>query len=389
MNTTFRSPAVVEFGGGATARIAELTRSFGVTRPLIVTDEFIVTSGLVERVTAPLGGAGIQYDVFRHCVPEPTTSSIDILRDYHRRDHFDGLIAIGGGSSMDSAKALAIITAFGGEYRQWSVPNTPEGEVLPIICVPTTAGTGSEVSNACILKDDEVGGKLVYLGSSCVPRAAVVDYELTLGVPAQLTAATGIDALAHALEAYTSTGANPFSDAMARSALSLIGPNLRRAFTDPDNRAAREAMMLGATQAGFAFSSASVTLVHGMTVPIGALFDIQHGVSNAMFMPTVHEFSVDAAPERYATAARDIGVATWADDDTTATKKLIAALRALNRDLRLPSLQDYGVDRQRYFASLETMAQQALETGVPALSPRVPSTDEMVALYRVAWEDNW
>ena len=147
--------------------------------------------------------------------------------------------------------------------------------------------------------------------------------------------------------------------------------------------------MVGATQAGYAFSSASVTLVHGMTVPVGGLFDIQHGVSNAMFMPTVHAFSIEGAPERYATAAREMGIASWDDDEATAGEKLIEELRALNRDLRLPSLQDYGVDRDRYFASLETMARQAFETGVPALSPRAPSIAEMIELYRAAWDDAW
>ena len=389
MNTAFRSPAVVEFGGGASSRIAAVAASLGVARPLVISDEFLTASGLLERVTAPLSAASIPFAVFGECEPEPTVASIDGLRDFFARGDFDGLIAFGGGSVIDSAKALAILVAFGGEYEQWSVPDTPDGEVMPIIAVPTTAGTGSEVSNACILKNGATGGKLVYLGGSCVPRAAIVDFELTLGAPAQLTAAAGIDALAHALEAYTSAGANPFSDAMARSALRLIGPNLRRAYGDPGDRAAREAVMLGATQAGYAFSSASVTLVHGMTVPIGGLFDIQHGVSNAMFMPTVHAFSIGNAPERYAIAAREVGAATSEHDDDAAAENLVEELRSLNRDLGLPTIQEYGVDQDLYFASLEAMAQQAFETGVPALSPRVPSTEQMVQLYRAVWDETW
>jgi alcohol dehydrogenase class IV len=147
--------------------------------------------------------------------------------------------------------------------------------------------------------------------------------------------------------------------------------------------------MVGATQAGYAFSSASVTLVHGMTVPIGGRFHIQHGVSNAMFMPTVHAYSIKGAPERYADAAREVGVAAWDDSDTTACRKLVEELRALNRDLQLPSLRDYGVDRDEYFGSLEAMTQLAFDTGVPSLSPRVPSTEEMMELYRDAWHDSW
>lgn len=389
METTFQSPSVVEVGGGAVGKVAQVAASLAVTRPLVVTDSFLAGSGLVERVTAPLAAASIPVQVFDQCQPEPTTDSIDRLLEVFTADSYDGLIAFGGGSVMDSAKAVAIIATFGGEYGQWAVPNTPDGLVPPIICVPTTAGTGSEVSNACILKDAAAGAKYVYLGGSCIPRAAIVDYELTLGVPPQLTAASGIDALAHALEAYTSVGANPYSDAMALGALSLIGPNLRQAYSQPDDVAAREAVMVGANQAGYAFSSASVTLVHGMTVPIGGLFDIQHGVSNAMFMPTVHAFSVAGAPEKYATAARQIGVATAAHDDAEAAALLIEELSALNRDLQLPSLQEYGVDRDRYFGSLESMTKQAFETGVPELSPRVPTETEMVGLYEAAWEASW
>ena len=321
-------------------------------------------------------------------MPEPTTGSIDVLREHFASGEFDGLIAFGGGSAMDSTKALAIITRYGGEYAQWMVPNTPNGDVMPIICIPTTAGTGSEVSNACILKEDG-GGKLVYLGGACVPKAAIVDYELTLGIPPQLTAATGIDALAHALEAYTSALASPFSDAMALSALRLIAPNLRRVFAHPDDRAAREAVMVGATQAGFAFSNASIALVHGMTVPIGGRFHVQHGVSNGMFMPTVHAFSIEAAPDRYAIAAREMGVAGADDHDTTAGEKLVEELRALNRDLQLPSLQDYGIDPEQYFASVGAMVEAGVRDGRPDLSPRVPSAEEMASLYAAAWDDSW
>ncbi|MEH0828440.1 MULTISPECIES: iron-containing alcohol dehydrogenase [unclassified Micromonospora] len=390
MFTSFRSPALVEFGADGLERLAEICQSFGVSRPLIITDEFLAASPLIEKITQPLVGAGVEYGLFRNTLPEPTTASIDTLREKFESDDYDGLIPFGGGSAMDSAKALAITETFGKDYRRWVVPHTPAGRVsVPIICVPTTAGSGSEVSNACILKDSATGEKLVYLGQSCVPSAAVVDYELTLNVPASLTASTGIDALAHSLEAYTSTGANPFSDAMALSALSLIGPNLRTVIRQPNDREARRQVMLGATQAGYAFTSAGVTLVHGMTAPLGGLFGIQHGVSNAMVMPTVHRWSTNAAQKRYAAAARALGLAAEGHDDATASQLVADELTALNRDLGLPSMQFYGLDKKRYFEQIDTMTEQAFLTGGPGLNPRVPTSEEMADLYRAAWEEKW
>lgn len=389
MLTTFRSPELVEFGQGASDRIADICAAVGVARPLIVTDAFIAASPLLKRLTGPLDAAGIQYGVFDQTVPEPTTDSIDALAAHYAAGTYDGLIAFGGGSSMDSAKALAIIEAYGGTYADHVVPNTPDGSVMPIICVPTTAGSGSEVTNACILKDSASGEKLVYLGQACVPQVALIDYEFSLDMPAKLTASTGIDALSHALEAYTSTGANPFSDAMALSALALIGSSLRTAVREPTNRAARERMMVGATQAGYAFTSAGVTLVHGMTAPVGGLFHIQHGVSNGMFAPTVHEWSAEASVARYATAARALGFADSTVGDEEAAAGIGRALRALNRDLGLPSLQEYGVDEERYLGILDSMVEQAFLTGGPGLNPRVPTPDEMRDLYRAALSDSW
>jgi alcohol dehydrogenase class IV len=213
------------------------------------------------------------------------------------------------------------------------------------------------------------------------PIAAIIDFELTLTAPLRLTADTGIDALTHAIEAYVSRKANPFSDGMALQAMRAIAQNLRSACAQPQNRTAREAMMLAATQAGMAFSNASVALVHGMSRPIGAFFHVPHGLSNAMLLPEITAFSAPAALHRYAECAHAMGLADPAEGDQSSVARLIDGLRALNRELEVPTPERYGIDRARYVELMPMMAQQALASGSPGNNPRVPSVEEIVELY--------
>jgi alcohol dehydrogenase class IV len=229
---------------------------------------------------------------------------------------------------------------------------------------------------------------MLIAGLGCLPLAAIVDYELTFSVPPRITADTGVDSLTHALEAFVSVRANPFSDALAISAMRLIGANLRTAFHEPSNAAAREAMMIGATQAGIAFTNSSVALVHGMSRPIGAHFHVPHGLSNAMLLPAITRFGLESAPGRYASAARYIGMASEADSDAAACTKLAEGLDALNAELGVPSPKQHGIDGALWEAKLPIMAEQALASGSPANNPRVPNAEEIVALYRVVFNAN-
>jgi alcohol dehydrogenase class IV len=218
-----------------------------------------------------------------------------------------------------------------------------------------------------------------------MPTAALVDFELSLSVPARTTADTGIDALTHAMESYVSKKASAYTDTQAIAAMKLIGPNLRRVFHDGSDREAREQMMLGSTLAGVAFSNASVALVHGMSRPIGAFYHVPHGLSNAMLLPTVTEYSIPAAAERYADCARAIGAADSSDNTKQANQKLMEELYALNDELQVPTLEAFGVDREHFFSNLETMATQALASGSPSNNPRIPDVDEMIELYKKLW----
>jgi alcohol dehydrogenase class IV len=385
VNTTFVAPRQMLIGGGAVARIAEVLGTFDLARPLVVSDPVMVATGLIARALDPLTRSGIQPVVFSDTVSDPTDTVIEAGVAEFARGDFDCLIGFGGGSSLDTAKAIAILAGGGGKMRDYKVPVQADRGAVPVIAIPTTAGTGSECTRFTVITDTERGEKMLIAGLGALPLAAIVDYELTFTVPPRTTADTGIDSLTHALEAYVSKRANPFSDALALSAMSLIGQNIRAAYHDPRNAPAREAMMLGATQAGLAFSNASVALVHGMSRPIGAHFHVPHGLSNAMLLPAVTRFSVGAALSRYADAARRIGCAETADSDAAAAAKLVTGLEGLNRELAVPSPADYGIDDAAWHAKLELMSEQALASGSPANNPRVPVKEEIVALYREAW----
>jgi alcohol dehydrogenase class IV len=295
--------------------------------------------------------------------------------------NYDCLIAFGGGSPIDTAKAMTILAAGGGKMRDYKVPTAADTAAMPLIAVPTTAGTGSECTRFTIITDHEHDEKMLIAGLGALPLAAIVDYELTFSVPPRITADTGVDSFTHALEAYVSRRATPFSDALAISAMRLIGANLRRAFHEPQNAQAREAMMLGATQAGMAFTNASVALVHGMSRPIGAHFHVPHGLSNAMLLPAITRFSLNAALPRYAEAARLSGFAAPDDADQLAGAKLVNGLDELNAELGVPTPGKFGIAAADWQAKMPLMATQALASGSPANNPRIPDHAEIVGLY--------
>lgn len=378
-------PRLMEIGAGASQQLAAVLGGLGCNRPLIVTDRMMVELGYAARLAEQLEQAGIASRCFADTEPEPTAASIRAGVQMVREGDFDSIVALGGGSPIDSAKAIGILGKFGGEMRDYRFPRDVSDAGLPLIAIPTTAGTGSEVTRFTIITDETSDEKMLCAGLGFMPVAALIDYELTLSLPPRVTADTGIDALTHAIEAYVSRKASLYSDAQALEAMRLLAPNLRSAFHEPRNLAAREAMMLGATLAGIAFSNASVALVHGMSRPIGAFFHVPHGLSNAMLLPAVTAFSIPAAPERYADCARAMGVESEGDSVETANDKLLTELRALNKELQVPSPAQFGIARERFFELRETMARQALASGSPGNNPRVPSEAEIIDLYETVW----
>ncbi len=378
-------PRIFRIGGGASRELPQVLAMLGLSRPLIVTDGFLVGQGWVARIEDELKAAGMTCRVFADTVPDPTIASVDAGVAFLAAGDHDCVIGFGGGSPLDSAKAIAMLGVHGGAMADYKAPHVQDVAGLPVIAIPTTAGTGSDATRFTIVTDEITDEKMLCPGLAYLPVAALVDYELTLTKPRRLTADTGIDSLTHAIEAYVSKRANPFSDGMALLAMRAIAPNLRRVCIDPEDRPAREAMMLGATQAGIAFSNSSVALVHGMSRPIGAHFHVPHGLSNAMLLPAVTAWSAPAALTRYADCARAMGVADEREGDQSAVARLLDELGALNRELDVPGPAAWGVDAARWDALVPTMCAQALASGSPANNPRVPDAAEIAELYARVW----
>jgi alcohol dehydrogenase class IV len=386
MPAMITTPRLISVGGGALGELPGMLHSLGLGRPLVVTDPFIRDCGIFDRVAGLLDRVPIGWSVFADTVSDPTTEVVaEGVRRLGQGD-YDTLIAVGGGSAIDTAKAMSVLAANGGKMADWKVPAAIPQMGLPVVAIPTTAGTGSEVTRFTVITDSETDEKMLIAGLACCPLAAIVDYELTLSMPLRLTADTGLDSLTHAIEAYVSRRASPYTDGLATRAMTLIARHIRRACAEPGNRPAREAMMLGAMTAGMAFSNASVALVHGMSRPIGAFFHVPHGLSNAMLLPEITAFSVPAALDRYADCARAMEVAEAGEGNQAAAARLIDELRGLNRDLQVPSPRAWGIDAIRYEELLPVMARQALASGSPANNPRVPSGDEIIDLYRRVYD---
>lgn len=381
-----QSPRIIQIGGRAALETPAVLKQLNLTNALVVTDTNLVSLGHVATVTDTLDAAGLGYSIFDGVVEDPTDVCVEAGLVALNNGEFDCIIGLGGGSAMDAAKAISFMAVNPGHVRDYKAPVQIDRCGLPLILIPTTGGTGSELTRWCVITDTDKVEKYNLSGLASVATAALIDWTFTTTKPARITADTAIDSLTHAIEAYVSRKAFAYTDSFALSAMPAIAKNIRTACTDPENAVAREALMLAASQAGMAFSNASVALVHGMSRPIGAHFHVAHGLSNAMLLPAVTAFSVTSAPARYATCARAMEWASSADSDALACEKLVAGLRLLNADLDVPSPKAQGHDRGTYFRKLPLMAEQALASGSPQNNPRVPTTDEIVALYEEIWD---
>jgi alcohol dehydrogenase class IV len=372
-------------GGGSVRQLGALLSQLGVSRPLIVSDSFLASSqsGAVNSVVSALDK--FPLEVFTDTISDPTTDSVERCRLAIQRGSFDSIVAVGGGSPMDTAKAAAVLYTHKGHMRDYKAPFLMDKPSLPLIAIPTTAGTGSEVTRFTIVTDSQSGEKMLCIGLAYLPFAAVLDYELTLSMPWRLTADTGIDALCHAMEARVSKKRNTFSDSLALSSLSKISKHLRKACYEPHNHIAREAMMLASTEAGMAFSNSSVTLIHGMSRPIGALFHVPHGLSNAMLAPKVTAFSLPGAVAEYAECARAMNMTPTGADDAQAAAVLPGALASLCMELKVPSMAEFGIPHSEFEKAIPMMAQAALASGSPNNNPIIPTQGQIEQLYRECW----
>ena len=386
MIAQFNVPATVITGAGASRELAPQLLRLGARRILLVTDAFMESSGLAEVFVRAMEGAGIRVALFSGVQPDPSDANVrDGLRVYVGKQ-CDAIVALGGGSPIDAAKAIAVLATTSEPLSQYQGYHKVQKSGAPLVVIPTTAGTGSEVTKVAVITDTARDVKMMMLDRHFLPTVALVDFELTLSMPPALTAHVGVDTLTHGIEAYVSRKATALTDPLALTCIRLVAQHLETAWREPTNRAAREGMMLAATLGGMAFANSSVALVHGMSRPIGALFHVPHGLSNAVLLPAVTRFSIAGAPERYATVARTMGLAADAESDVTAGEKLVAGLAALNTRLQVPRLSGCrGLERIRFDATKEKMAADALASGSPQNNPVVPTAEQIVALYEESW----
>ena len=381
-------PRYMQIGKGSLSQLPEILNIIGSVKfPLIVTDKQMLKFGYVKKLQEILLKAGIKSSVFDDTIPDPTDTVVLNGIDILKKNKNDAVIGFGGGSPIDTAKAIAVLSQYSKNIQDYKPPSTFDKKGLPIIAIPTTAGTGSEVTHHSVIIDTKSNNfeKISCRGEGFVPIVSIVDYELTLSKPRRLTIDSAIDTLTHGIEAYVSKKATMFSDRMALDTIRLVQENIYAVDKDPKDLKAREGLMLAATLGGLAFSNASICLVHGMSRPLGSNFKVPHGLSNAMLLPTITEFSIDHAKSRYADCSRAGNFALPDDEDDIACEKLIKGLYKINNDFDVPSMKTFGIDEKNFEEELENMATDAEVSGAPNLNPRVPTVNEMVDLYGKAW----
>jgi alcohol dehydrogenase class IV len=396
---TFHSAGQLLFGRDAVGQLGEVAGRLGARRVLIVTDPALVKAGVAERVRSPLAEASVTVEVFDGGEPEPSFRAAKACIARARDFRPDALLGLGGGSNMDLAKITATVLAHGGDIRDYIGDDKIPGPIGPLLCLPTTAGTGSEVSAATVLTDDENHIKVGILSNYLRPRVALVDPVLTLSCPPKVTADSGIDALTHAIEAYTAVdnetfplppgertvyqGRHPLGDVLAEKAIALIGTHLRRAVAHGDDLTAREGMALGATLAGMAFSNVGVALVHAMEYPVGGATHCAHGAGNGLLLPFVMRFNLPARPREFAAIARLLGEDLSGLDEQRAAERAITAVEQLRADIGIPArLRDLGVraEQLRAFAEKTCGIRRILR-----VNPRPVTVEEVETIYRAAF----
>ena len=379
-------PRYMQIGKGSLNQLPEIIKILEPIKSfLIVTDKQMVEFGYVKKLQDILSKAGLKSNVFDDTVPDPTDTVVLNGINFLEKFKNEAVIGFGGGSPIDTAKAIAAMAKHSKNIQDYKPPSTFDKQGLPIIAIPTTAGTGSEVTHHAVIIDSKNNEKISCRGEGFVPTCAIVDYDLTLSKPRRLTIDSAIDTLTHGIEAYISKKATLFSDRMALDTIRLVTQNIYAVDKDPKDLKAREGLMLAATLGGLAFSNASICLVHGMSRPLGSNFKVPHGLSNAMLLPTITEFSIDYAKSRYADCSRAGNFALPDDDDDIACEKLIKGLYKMNKDFDVPSMKKFGINEKNFEGKLKNMATDAEVSGAPNLNPRVPSVNEMVDLYGKAW----
>lgn len=379
---SFTIPQNIKFGAGTLDLLPNLAKELGKSKGYIISGPHLNKIGMVAKCRKALKNAGMESECFTETEGNPSTDTVVKATEGFKKSKADFIVAFGGGSPLDVAKAVAVLATYGGNIVDYEGAGKVMGPVVPMIAIPTTAGTGSEVTAFSVITDHSRNYKLTVVSNYLLPAYVILDLDLIATVPANTAAACGIDAMVHALEAYISKAASPFSDIFAREALRLIGGSIRDYVADRSNPAACESMMVGSLFAGIAFSHARLGNVHAMSHPVSAYFDVPHGVANAILLPTVVDFNKDAAdPEKYryiyGCISKDMGADINFTPDMLATE-----IRMLNYELGiLPTLSDIGITSDKF----EQMADDAMKSGNIQCNPQFTMKNDILKLYEQAF----
>lgn len=376
----FKIPQNIEFGVGRLKKLPEILAENNSEHVFLISDRGLESIGVVKKIQEIIEAGGIKCTSYLDVVPNPTIDVVNEATDSYKESKATSIVALGGGSPLDVAKAVGVLATYGGDIRDYEGMNKVPGPIVPTIAIPTTAGTGSEATASCVITDEEKNYKFSMISYETLPKYAILDPELIMTAPASIAASTGIDALIHAIEAYLSKNASPFTDAMAEKAMELIGKNVRKFVANRQDEEAACAMMSGSNFAGIAFAWAKLGNVHAMSHPVSAFFHVPHGVANSIILPTVMEYNALVDNGRYEV------IYNYISEDNEVVKDfkpemLVELIKKLNADLKIPkSLSEVGVTEDM----IEEMSKDAMKSGNVLANPRETNLKDMVELYKKA-----
>jgi alcohol dehydrogenase len=379
----FRVPAAQFFGPGAVEKIGDEAKRLGLSRALVVTDPGVARAGIADHVRSLLEAAGVATGVYDQVEPEPSVASVERAVEAAQGEQYDVLIGVGGGSAMDTAKGISIRSANPGPIQQYFGVELVSARGLPMIQIPTTAGTGSEITPNAIFDDTERKLKAGIVTHRLFADVAIVDPDLTVGVPPAVTAASGLDALTHAIESYIAVKATPHTDLYALEAIRLIGANLRAAVARGSDRAARYGQALGSFYAGISITNAGTGLCHAMAYPLGSAYHVPHGMANALLLPAVLEYNMPSDLAKYARIAEALGEPVAGLAPRQAAERAVQAVRSLCLDVGLPAgLREVGVPEDALAGFVDgTLSAARLVDN----NPRRPTREAVLEVYRQSY----
>jgi alcohol dehydrogenase class IV len=384
LSNLFLMPRYIFTGEGALVKAGDIIKKLG-TKALVVTDDIMVKLGNTNILTDLLNKFNINYEIYHEVNGEPTDTMVNEGIEKYRSQNCDFLIALGGGSPIDTMKAIGAMITNSGRINDY-LGKVIERKTPPLVAIPTTAGTGSEATQFTIITDTEKDIKMLLKGPYLIPTLAIVDPIFTVTSPKSVTSSTGLDALTHAIESYTSRLVQPMSEVFSVSAVKKIFNNISEAYNNGENIASRTEMSIAALQAGIAFNNSSVTIVHGMSRPIGALFHVPHGLSNAMLLTDCLKFALYGTPDRFCDLAKVIGVYEKGMSSIEGGQSFIKEVEKLCSALNVQTINEFGADKIKFFNSLNKMAEDALESGSPQNTIREVKKEDIIDIYKALWK---